>query len=542
MTMKTVYIDIMEQALAAYDISRIEDYIASVKEKGLTEHGFPRLAANIGILMAHGRCLEYKDLFCEIMNICCEQFPVVTKKCAKAGNDFSVREVCCCLTVLEGKQIVSDELIKKWKGQLTALNPWETYHCIAPTPDTPVGNWAAFAAVSDLVRGKYCNVDTMDFVDHQVSSQLLSFDENGMYKDPNNPILYDYVARILLSSLLHFGYRGKHEKAIVEKLDKVAELSLKMQSVTGEMPFGGRSNQFLHEEAHLAAYYEMEAVRFAKKEDFVMAGRFKTAAIAATQSILRSLRSYPGKHVKNRYPVDSMIGCEEYAYFNKYMITLASNIYLAYLFADDSISPVDAEENYIISTSEDFHKVFMRAGGYFLEFDTNADFHYDANGLGRVHKIGCPSTICLSVPFPPHPVYGLEQDNPCAMSLCVSGGAEEPYTLIESNVKDSLVTATFENAGGIEKYTVSHDGVDIFYSQNEFMLPVFEFDGEKEIKIQIEKNIVKIEYEGAVCTYEFDGVLPNDFNYFYNRNGRYRVYKVSGNFLHIEIKKDNGIQ
>ena len=37
------------------------------------------------------------------------------------------------------------------------------------------------------------------------------------------------------------------------------------------------------------------------------------------------------RHVKNFYPTDSMIGCEDYAYFDKYMITTASWFYIAHI-------------------------------------------------------------------------------------------------------------------------------------------------------------------------------------------------------------------
>ena len=53
--MKKRYLDLMETALSAYADAHILRYFNEVKEKGLTEHGFPRLTANIGILIAHGR-------------------------------------------------------------------------------------------------------------------------------------------------------------------------------------------------------------------------------------------------------------------------------------------------------------------------------------------------------------------------------------------------------------------------------------------------------------------------------------------------------
>ena len=72
--MRELYLDIMERALSAYDDERIADFIDRVKRDGLTEHGFPRIAANIGILMANGRCERYFPVFCEIMDHCTEYF------------------------------------------------------------------------------------------------------------------------------------------------------------------------------------------------------------------------------------------------------------------------------------------------------------------------------------------------------------------------------------------------------------------------------------------------------------------------------------
>ena len=53
--MKEIYIDIIEKSVSAYTDKRIRDYIDEVKRDGLTEHGFPRLTVNIGILIAYGQ-------------------------------------------------------------------------------------------------------------------------------------------------------------------------------------------------------------------------------------------------------------------------------------------------------------------------------------------------------------------------------------------------------------------------------------------------------------------------------------------------------
>ena len=116
---KTVYLDIMEKSLSAYTEQRIRDYIDEVKRDGLREHGFARLGVNIGILISYGRRCELKDTFIEIMDICCDQMPRV-----KAANDFSIREVCCCLSLCREKQTVDSALIDKWISLISTFNPW----------------------------------------------------------------------------------------------------------------------------------------------------------------------------------------------------------------------------------------------------------------------------------------------------------------------------------------------------------------------------------------------------------------------------------
>ena len=52
--MNTQYLDLMEKSLSAYSVQHVDDYFARVQHEGLTEHGFARLTANIGILISHG--------------------------------------------------------------------------------------------------------------------------------------------------------------------------------------------------------------------------------------------------------------------------------------------------------------------------------------------------------------------------------------------------------------------------------------------------------------------------------------------------------
>lgn len=550
--MKELYIDIMEKSLAAYTEDRIKDYIDEVASEGLKEHGFPRLTADIGILMCFGRKTELMPYFLKMMDICCAQMPVV-----QAANDFTVREICCLLILLEEKKIVSDEQIKKWKKRMAEFDPWKYYTCIAETPTTKTGNWAAFAGVSDFIRGKYCGIDTSKFVDWEISSQMLSFDENGMYKDPNNPMVYDFVTRLLMSVLLHFGYDGRFKEEIKENLCKSADLTQKMQSVTGEIPFGGRSNQFINNEAHFACVCEYYASFFNKKGDADKAGEFKAAAKMAQEAIIRWLDSEPKSHIKNKYGIDSQIGCEGYGYFNKYMITVASFAYVSYLLADDSVKPTTAvaeKGGYVAETSEDFHKIFLNCGGYFAEIDTDADFHYDANGLGRIHKKGCHSALCLAVPFPAGNInYKTEKENLRPMSICcyaekdgITFYGSESYTqykLMDSFATEDEVKAVIDCkiSGDISiehTFIVNSEGVEISidgYENSGFMLPVFAFDGNKETEITEAEGAITVRFEGNTCKYTFDGSVVSKPQLYYNRNGRYKVYKVNTKKVRIEM-------
>ena len=561
--MKEIYLDIMEKSLSAYTDERIRDYIDEVKRGGLTEHGFPRLAANIGILMAYGRRTELLDTFIEIMDICCDEMP---RK--KAANDFSIREVCYCLMLLEGKEIVSKELLDKWKSRIATFDPWKFYNVVDDHSGPFVANWALFAAVSEYVRGVYCGIDTSAFVEWQLPSQLANLDCNGMYQDsPHtfNPMMYDLVPRYLMAFLLRAGYKGKYAKKIEEALNSSADITLKMQSVTGEIAFGGRSNQFVHNEPMLSSYCEMEAARFAENGDESKAGQFKAAALLAAKAALRYLNLDPISHVKNRYDVSTKIGCEGYGYFNKYMITVASNVYPALLFANDSIVPTVApaeKGGYVISTSDCFNKTFITAGGYHLQIDTRANYNHDANGLGRVHKVGCPSALCLSVPFTAAgtPGHVIEGQNATPLSICcyteldgkklIGSEGYAQYRFIKSESDENKAEAIFDvklfwDITVTQKYTVSQNGVDILQSGCEnlgFMLPVFAFDGKDNTKITVAENKITVEYQGAVCTYSFDGSVDPDYKLYYNRNGRYRGYFIRSKKLHIEMKEQgNGI-
>ncbi len=545
--MKEKYLELMNKSLSAYSDEHIHEYFERVKAEGLTEHGFPRLTVNIGVLVAHGYRRDLVPLFIEMMDFCCEQIPKV-----KAANDFSVREIVFCLFELErmGK-FLSD--IDRWKALLLTIVPENCYDKFATDRNDVIGNWALFSALSEFARQKFTGCDSEAFIELQLENQLRRLDENGMYmdnlkEDVHQPIVYDLVPRYLFSLLLHFGYRGKFYERIDEVLKQTALMTLKMQSVTGEIAFGGRSNQFVHNEGMMAIIFEFEANRYAQMGDLETALRFKAATLRALEVTEYWLAKEPIRHIKNRFSTETRYGCEKYAYFDKYMITAASHLFSAYMICDDSIPTTKFDDSdTCFMTSKHFHKLFMRFGGYFLEFDTNGDPHYDASGLGRVHRHGAPSPICMSLPCAGKPKYNVCAEEKIRASLC-PGKIVDDVPVFTCDIDEKIKVDEYSsNSASLEypmqlraDYKISNDGVNVTVLGDGkilHMLPAFAFDGENETSISLENNILQIEYEGSICRYTSNGEIKELDKTARNRNGFYQLfYAEKENSLSVKIE------
>jgi len=550
----------MEKALSAYTDEHILRYLSDVKANGLTEHGFPRLTANIGILIAHGRRKDLLPIFLEMMETCCDMF---LRPYVKAANEFSVREIVCCIAELEEAKAVDEDLVMRWKQKISEIIPEACYNKIVKNETDRITNWAIFGAVSEYARFHFGMGENLEFIDRQLSCQFQWLDENGMYRDnkkeiPHQPIMYDMVSRGLLAMLLHFGYRGRYYEQIDDCLKRAGVLTLKMQSPNGEMAFGGRSNQFLHNEAWMMLLFEYEARRYAKEGNTELALAFKSAVTRALDATEAWLDKKPIRHIKNRFPTETKYGCENYAYFDKYMITTASNLYAAYLLCDDTIPTLIAQDHDPVAfqTSAYFHKLFLKSGGYAIEFDTNADPHYDANGLGRVHREGAPSSICMSLPCPPTPIFTVDTDELFALSLCpavlydgkwhfaADCNVENRVLEFTTNVNSASATlcCRFPNGQSVTShYTVNANGVKIMNcgeGHMAYVLPAFFFDGESYTEIIVDENTLTVSYENWCCRYKTDGEIKNLHRTACNRNGHYETFivKAKSEELGVEIE------
>ncbi len=543
--MKERYLSLMEKALSAYSDEHINEYFNRVKNDGLTEHGFARLTSNIGILLAHGIRTDLRPIFTEMMDFCTQTMPHV-----KAANDFSIREILFCLMELEEEKAFDADTVTRWKNCFRTLDREACYNVFSRKEEDDPRNWAFFTLVSEWMRKVNGLEDTEEFIEFQLIGQMRRFDENGQYHDhptnrtPHQPFVYDLVPRTLTAMLLHFGYRGRYYEELLSLIKTVTPLTLASQSVNGELPFGGRSNQFIHNEAMLVTFLEFMAGVYYDEGDLAMAKRCKAAIRLAVENMEYWFAKKPIHHVKNRFPLETRFGCENYAYFDKYMITAASNLYPAYRMCREDIAD-DAEPDSapnVVRTSEYFHKLFLRAGGYFAEFDTNADPHYDCCGLGRVHRKGAPPQIAISVPCPAASNYTVCVENPINLSICPGIIIEdEPvfatavgHEIVRASASDSsafaCLSTEMEDMALLSEYTLDESGVSICVrgeGEVALMLPSLTTDGENTAEVHAVDNVLEIRYDGWICRYTADAPITDLGRDAGNRNGIYHAWYVS---------------
>lgn len=590
---KEVYLDIMDRALDAYTMEELRALTEENRKNGVTEHGFPRIAANIGILIAHGRKTALKELWIEMMDVATEGAHLAKNKKQKAdgtferwtaGNDFFIKELAFAVMAYEKCEDAEPQIIARWKRSLSKVIPEENYNAIAKTPTERVGNWAAYNVAGEWMLKCMGLADRKDYIDFQLSAQLCYTDEMGLYRDPHEPMLYDLATRAQFAVMLHFGYDGACAEEMSEKLRTAGLFTLKMQSACGEIGFGGRSNQFLFNEAYLAACMEFEATRYQKKGNRAMASVFKRSAALATRSILDYLTLAPEKHVKNRFPRDLRYGQEPYAYFDKYMVSLASFIYLAYCMADDAIDEGSAlveNASYVAETTDYFHKIFAASHGYSIEIDTAADFHYDATGLGRIHKAGNYAALALSVPFTKEPNYfinagdlyanknggrmmddcggikSFNDTNPCHLAITpivtspdgtrtslaeFSTGLSHELIVEEESVSCVAFRVRYSHADFVgctyieEVYRIDESGVRVTFNADvaegaslSVLVPLFVFDGKEKTNIAITGTRATVSYgKESYSVVSPDASLSLTPMLFKNRNGIYRAAEILG--------------
>lgn len=538
--MKQLYLDVMEKAAHAYSVEQIDDYIKEIEENGLPDHGFPRLAACLAVLLANGRCNELSSRIEHMLDL---SFDLVSKP-GRCDKDFSVRELCTAHFALQESNVFPKEKLDAWAELLRNFDPEENYDMLVwkKDPDWHCHNIVSYNCLSEFLRCTLLGLDPENFLDRQMPKLLETFDENDMFMDPGCPMVYDAATRLNLQQMIFAGYRGKYYDRIFQILENTDPLSLKWISTTGEFPYGGRSQGFLHNEALLCTLLEGAAVRSKAKGNMEEAARYRAGAKLALESLQDWMGQKPTSHIKNRFPVSERFGCEKYGYFNKYMITVNTWLINPVLYADDSIPVATLPDNpCAFATSHHFHRYFLKAGDYFLQGDLAGQEKLDATGIGRIHKKGCPSPLLLSFPFPKEPKYIIQGENPdnaaigvwktCDEKILAECDLETKAVLKQCQATETVAEAelqiTLSDGSKIEESVkVSHDGVTLSQQGGDgFLLPAIVTDGENEGSIFWEKDGFSVLFREHHARYHFLG-KAEEAGIYQNRSGFYRMFRV----------------
>ncbi len=591
---KKDYLDVIELCVKAYDKKSLEDRLP--EPGGMVDdiHAYSRIACGIAGLLSNGRIPEYKELWFSMMEALCNDF---YRQVPPNTLDFALKETMLGFKAM--KPFVSDEKQKEWLTLLGKVDP-ETQYSNTETHRKSwdhIRNWNIYAMAGSWLLETEGYTDTEEFFDKYWDHQFKYFDDNGMYMDPYNPMLYDLTTRVQAQLITGYGYNGKYAKKLDDNLKKGALTALFYQSSAFQLPFGGRSNQYLFNESLLTSNFEYEATRWKKEGNLKLAGMYKRAARLAIKSISRWLKADDGaRHMKNFYPVESKFGVEGYGYFDKYMMTMGVFLFIGMPFADDTIDefPCPAElGGYVFETTEHFHKVFANCASYSIELDTAADFFYDSTGLGRIHKNGVPTELAISgsAGILRHHRYGTPGCVPEAMALSpgwnksndieflatASNKSSHSFDYIKDNFdskgsfeafKDSFNNGLLHKTEVIEEspdktvlslsysgealkgidgvteiYKITGEGVEIESILNNpeedkiyFLTPAFMTNGRDKSIIKEEDNRLTISALGWIYTIETDGNFQASTDILGNRNGKYKKYIAVKNSNRIKMK------
>lgn len=573
---KERYLDLIELALNGYDLPAFHQASVDAESGHIPDvQAYSRVTSILGILLAAGRIPEHRPLWERMMTAICEDLH------RHEGNlmvDFAVKEVM--LTYFAMKDKVDAALSAPWLAALGRIEPYRNYYYTNETvrDKEKLHNINIYNMVGEYLRERAGLTDTTAYYAVHWPHQLTLFDDNGMYKDPGNPMLYDLTTRCQIQLLLGSGYEGEYRSALDEQLKKGGLQTLFMQSAAGELPYGGRSSQYLFNEALVAANAEYEALRYKELGDLKTAGAFKRAARLAMDSLHRWLiEENTPRHIKNLFPVDSGYGTEDYGYYAKYMATFGTFLYMAVLSADDTIEEYSCPAEiggYVWQTSDAFHKVFANCGGYSMAIDTRADAYYDATGLGRLHKRGVPTELALSMPCAAQPKYRLpESIRGKALSLC-AGWKDEAGNIqwlsecdraldcaieVVKEAQDEVkLILTYSSGGEIpdgmrirESYVLTAGGlaigVDLLGEAEErvpyYQVPLLLTNGKGETAFTSSDKEISVVMEGYRYDVVSESLLTVMESEHGNRNGMYTWARFEGDMgqpLHLVLKLTSG--
>jgi hypothetical protein len=290
----------------------------------------PCYAHSVAVLAASGFTND-----AELIESGMKALDIVTEDMANnqsAGQhgDFYTYPVMLAFSLYKG--IADETRYMKWKNNLAAMNPAKFYSQYGNGGN----NWKIVNIAGEFLRSKE-NLTSIDYVEKYLPEQLQKFTENGMYVDDvhSSPPAYDLFPRHYLDGMLTLGYCGKYFETYQTILEKAAWMSLFLQSPFGEIPTGYRSSHHIWNEAEQCVVFEIYAKRYAAQGETEKAEAFKRGAMLSLQSMKSWIRpDGSGYIVKNKYPIESQHGYENYSVHACYNMLAASMLAQSYQFAE----------------------------------------------------------------------------------------------------------------------------------------------------------------------------------------------------------------
>lgn len=378
---RELYLDLAEKIIrTSAEWQNEEGMIIDPYMQAEANSGSARFVGGLGQLIRAGRCLDMIDVCVRSYEHCLGRLNEVP-----TCPEFWIKELMWGYDALRYR--IEKDRLERWNRIWKSHRAEESYGCVARNLKN---NFLIFAATGEFFKKQYGFHANNDFIDSSLETLSYDFTEYGMYRDPNDPMAYDLVVRQQMDLMLTGGYQGRQLKVVEEICRRGGLTSLLYQSITGQTPFGGRSNQYHWVEGHFACMCESQAIYYQKLGRPALAGAFKRAARrAALATSAWTLQMEPYRHLKQGFHPELMHGIDSYGNIGVYGLLAASLFGTAYHLADETINETVTPAEiggYAFDLWPAFHKVFATGNGYHLEIDTKADHHYDSTGLGRIHK------------------------------------------------------------------------------------------------------------------------------------------------------------
>lgn len=563
---KSDYLDLIEKVVDAYGTELLEKQLEL--EDGVYHFTAFRTSVMLAYLLNAGRRPELLPLWRRVTE---KSVRALEHSRNSAYNDLTLEELCLSF------MLMPKEVQPRWMEVLRRFDPRHQFKFMSKDQ---MNNMVVYGAVGMFLREKLTGESCAAHFDMVMPWILERIDEKGMFDDHDHALLYDLTTRVRLEQLLWHGYTGRWADQIRQALCRGGLMTLRMQSAAFQIPYGGRSNQFLHNEALQASLCEYEAVRWKNQGNMELAGAFKRAAALSLLTVRRYLDVPEGpKHIRNRFPQDSLYGIDHYGTFPRYMNALATFAACGYLACDDSIpeTPCPAETGgYLEITTERFGKLFANVGGQSLEYAFLADPEHEAAGLGRYHKVGVPAELGLSMPFTDTPVYSLSTGripfdilgpNPVIGEyahymtdriparctgfspgvvapsgerlLFCQNGAPQGYKILEES--DTRISFQVFWQEGTETITLDREGLWLscelripgtaFWS-----VPLLESNGGEAARITLSEGSAGASLEGAAFSVSTSALLTDTKERCGNRNGIYRIFHADSDTAACSVR------